>query len=77
VYGPPLGFFALIFGFVIVVAIIKTIGSVAREKVRTQNNNKDEIYFDYDLRLKRLEERMANLETIVLEHERDKKFSSL
>ncbi|GEM_PF-3167117 len=76
-YGPPLGFFALIFGFVIVVAIIKTIGSVAREKVRTQNNNKDEIYFDYDLRLKRLEERMANLETIVLEHERDKKFSSL
>jgi hypothetical protein len=77
VYGPPLGFFALVFSFVIVVAIIKTVGSIAREKTKRQTNNRDDMYVDYDLRLKKLEERMANLETIVLEHERDKKFSSL
>ncbi len=76
-YGPPLGFFALVFSFVIVVAIIKTVGSIAREKTKRQTNNRDDMYVDYDLRLKKLEERMANLETIVLEHERDKKFSSL
>jgi hypothetical protein len=77
VYGPPLGFFALIFGFVVVMVIIKTIGNVARERAKRQTNNRDDMYVDYDRRLKRLEDRLANLETIVLEHERDKKFSSL
>jgi hypothetical protein len=77
VYGPPLGFFALIFGFVIVVAIIKTIGSIAREKAKRQTSNRDDLYINYDIRLKKLEDRMANLETIELEHERDRKFSSL
>lgn len=76
-YGPPLGFFALIFGFVVVMVIIKTIGNVARERAKRQTNNRDDMYVDYDRRLKRLEDRLANLETIVLEHERDKKFSSL
>ena len=76
-YGPPLGFFALIFGFVVVMVIIKTIGNVYKEKARTQSNKKDDEYIDYDLRLKRLEERIANLETIVLERERYNKFSNL
>ena len=76
-YGPSISFFALVFGFVIAMVVIKTIGSILREKVRTQTNNKDDIYIDYDLRLQKLEERIANLETIVLEQEREKKFSSL
>jgi len=58
-------------------AIVKTIGNVAREKAKAKNDNKDDMYINYDLRLKKLEDRMANLETIVLEHERDRKFSSL
>ena len=76
-YGPSISFFMLVFGFVIAMVVIKTIGSILREKVRTQTNNKDDIYIDYDLRLQKLEERIANLETIVLEQEREKKFSSL
>jgi hypothetical protein len=77
VNGPSLGFFAIVFGFVILMVIIKTIGNVAREKAKAKNENKDDMYINYDLRLKKLEDRMANLETIVLEHERDRKFSSL
>lgn len=77
-YGPgSISFFVLVFGFVIVMVVIKTIGSILREKVRTQPNKKDDMSIDYDLRLQKLEERIANLETIVLEQERYKKFSSL
>ena len=80
-YGTPISFFALVFGFVIVIVVIKTIGSIFREKAKAQPdnkaNNKDDMFIDYDLRLKKLEERIANLETIVLEQERYKKFSSL
>ena len=76
-YGPSISFFALVFGFVIVMVVIKTIGNILKEKVKAQPENKDDMYVDYDLRLKKLEERIANLETIVLEQERYKKFSSL
>lgn len=76
-YGPPLGFFALIFGFVIVIVIIKTVSRIHIEKSRAQSIIKDDMYIDYDLRLKKLEERIANIETIVLEQERNRKFSSL
>lgn len=76
--GPPVGFFAIVFGFVIVMVIIKTVGNVFKEKARTQaSNKKDNEYIDYDLRLKKLEDRIANLETIVLEQEQHRKFSSL
>ena len=76
-YGPPLGFFALIFGFVIVLVVIKTIGNVFKEKAKAPANQTDDEYIDYDLRLRKLEERIANLETIVLEQEKYRKFSSL
>ena len=76
-YGPPISFFAIVFSFVIVIVVIKTIGNILKEKVKVQPDNREDMYIDYDLRLKKLEERIANLETIVLEQERYKKFSSL
>ena len=78
-YGPgSLSFFVIVFGFVIVMVLIKTIGNVYKEKARTQSaSKKDDEYIDYDLRLKKLEDRITNLETIVLEQEREKKFSAL
>ena len=77
-YGPPLGFFTLVFGFVIVMVVIKTIGNVYKEKARAQAaGKKDDEFIDYDLQLKKLEDRIANLETIVLEQERERKFSAL
>ena len=77
-YGPgSLSFFVLVFGFVIVMVAIKTIGNIYKEKARAQPGAKDDLSAEYDLRLKKLEERIANLETIVLEQERYNKFSSL
>ena len=72
-YTAPL-ILAVIFSFVIVLVVINRIGEIFKEKVRTQSNIKDDDFNDYDLRL---EERIANLETLVLEQERYRKFSNL
>lgn len=69
-YGPPISFFIVLFGFIIIMKVIKS-------KDRAQANRTADGFNDYDLRLKKLEERIANIETIVLEQERDRKFSSL
>jgi uncharacterized membrane protein len=76
VYTAPL-ILAVIFSFVIVLVVINRIGEIFKEKVRTQSNIKDDDFNDYDLRLEKLEERIANLETLVLEQERYRKFSNL
>ena len=75
-YTAPL-ILAVIFSFVIVLVVINRIGEIFKEKVRTQSNIKDDDFNDYDLRLEKLEERIANLETLVLEQERYRKFSNL
>ena len=74
-YTAPL-ILAVIFSFVIVIVVINKIGEILKEKVKTRDT-KDNEYIDYELRLKKLEERISNLETIVLERERYKKFSDL
>lgn len=75
-YTAPL-ILAVIFSFVIVIVIIDHIGKALREKIRAKSDTNDDSYIDYDLRLKKLEDRIANLETIVLEQERYNKFSNL
>ena len=67
----------VIFTFVIILVLIGHVSKIQREKIRANAEKKDDNYIDYDLRLKKLEDRIANLETIVLEQERYKKFSSL
>ena len=75
-YTAPL-ILAVIFSFVIVLVVINRIGEILKEKVKTRSTIKDDDFSDYDHRLEKLEERIANLETIVLEQERYRKFSSL
>lgn len=75
-YTAPL-ILAVIFSFVIVLVVINRIGEILKEKVKARSITKDGDFIDYDLRLEKLEERIANLETIVLEQERYRKFSSL
>jgi len=71
-------FFESIFGFVIAIVIICIAGDIIKRWMKSRERNiPDEMLNSYDARMKKLEDRMANLETIVLEHERDKKFSSL
>ncbi|MBN1905532.1 MAG: hypothetical protein JW927_10575 [Deltaproteobacteria bacterium] len=71
-------FFGSIFGFIIVIVALGIAGDIIKRWMKSKERNiPDEMLKGYDARLKKLEERMSNLETIVLEHERDRKFSSL
>ena len=69
---------AIVFTFITIIVIAGIFAGIYKEKMRSQQtNDRDDKYLDYDLRLDKLEQRIANLETLVLEKERDKKFSSL
>ena len=69
---------AIVFTFITIIVVTGILSGIYKEKMRSrQTNGRDDKYLDYDLRLDKLEQRIANLETLVLEKERDKKFSSL
>lgn len=71
-------FFEGVFFFVIVIVAMGITADIIKRWMKSKERNiPDEMLNSYDARMKKLEERMANLETIVLEHERDRKFSSL
>ena len=61
---------------VIIVAIV-TFGGVYQSKMKARTKITDERFNEFLDRLDRLEERMANLETLVLEKEKAKQFSDL
>ena len=62
---------------IVIIVAIGTLSEIYRARLKT-NAEKSEAYFkDLAQRMARLEDRMANLETIVLERERTKQFSSL
>ena len=61
---------------VIIVAIV-TFGGIYRSRMKTDTKTTSESFHDLQGRLDRLEERMANLETLVLEKEKAKQFSDL
>ena len=67
----------IVFSFVAIITGMGIIGGIYKEKVKGKAHKSDNEFVDYDLRLEKLEKRIANIETIVLEKERDKKFSSL
>lgn len=76
-YG-PLSFFGPLFAFIIIIVLIKTIASIVKTRIQANERNMpDEFLEEFDRRLERLEDRIANIETIVLEKERHKKFSNL
>ena len=62
---------------VVLIVAIGTFGGLyrARLKVNSQKANKD--FEDLSQRVLRLEDRIANLETLVLEKEKSKQFSNL
>ena len=76
-YTAPL-ILVVIFGFVIILVLIDHTSKVVRERIKAKaDTSRDDSFIDYDLRLEKLEDRIANLETIVLEQERYKEFSNL
>lgn len=62
---------------VVIIVAIGTISEVYRSKLKANASKSQEIFDNIAQRVARLEDRMANLETIVLEKEKAKKFSGL
>lgn len=61
---------------VIIVAIV-TFGGVFRSRMKAGTHKTDADFKELQRRVDRLEDRMANLETLVLEKEKAKQFSDL
>lgn len=61
---------------VIIVAIV-TVGGIYRSRMKASTNKTDADFEELQRRIDRLEDRMANLETLVLEKEKAKQFSDL
>lgn len=61
---------------VLIVALL-TFGGLYRARLKANSQKTDEDFENLSRRISRLEERIANLETLVLEKEKSKQFSDL
>ncbi|MBW2621325.1 MAG: hypothetical protein JRD68_00335 [Deltaproteobacteria bacterium] len=63
---------------VVIIVAIATGGEVYRARLKSGGGRKTEEYFNnFSQKLARLEDRIANLEMIVLEKEKDRKYDKL
>ena len=62
---------------VVIIVAIGAFSEVYRARLKAISKKSEELLEDFSQRITRLESRMANLETIVLEKERTKQFSDL
>ncbi|MBW2410392.1 MAG: hypothetical protein JRF72_11385 [Deltaproteobacteria bacterium] len=61
----------------VIIAAITTFGTIYRARIKANAHQSDENTEALLQRIERLEERIANLETIVLEKEKARQFSDL
>lgn len=62
---------------IVIIVAIGTISEVYRSRLKADASKSQEVFDNIAQRVARLEDRMANLETIVLEKEKAKKYSGL
>jgi hypothetical protein len=62
---------------IVSIVAIATAGKIYMARLRANVEKSEGLFQELKQRIDRLEERMANIETIVLEKERGKKFSAL
>ena len=62
---------------IVIIVAIGTVSEIYRARLKTKAEKSEESFKIFTQRIARLEERLANLETIVLEKERTKEFSDL
>ena len=62
---------------IVIIVAIGTISEIYRARLKAHAGKAEESYQKLTQRMASLEERMANLETIVLEKEKSRKFSEL
>ncbi|MFC1891598.1 hypothetical protein ACFLZT_04330 [Thermodesulfobacteriota bacterium] len=61
----------------VVIVAIAALTKIIRSRNRYQSNRSEEVIDDISKRVSGLENRMANIETIVLDKEKEKKFADL
>ncbi|MBW2367751.1 MAG: hypothetical protein JRH15_07685 [Deltaproteobacteria bacterium] len=73
-----MGFWTAVVVIVIVCVVFGTVASMyqARLKSKSASKGTEVVVGDFEARLKNVEKRMANIETIVLEKEKAKTFDS-
>jgi hypothetical protein len=62
---------------VVLIVAIGTLGGLYRTRLKANSQKADKDFKDLSRRVSRLEDRIANLETLVLEKEKSKQFSDL
>ena len=62
---------------IVLIVAIGTFGGLYRARIKANAKKADEDFENLSQRISRLEDRIANLETIVLEKERTRQFSDL
>ena len=62
---------------IVIIVAIGTVSEIYRSRLKANAGKAEESYKKLTQRMVSLEERMANLETIVLEKEKSRKFSEL
>ena len=62
---------------IVIIVAIGTLSEVYRARLKASSNKTEASMKNQDQRMARLEERLANLETIVLERARAEKFAEL
>lgn len=62
---------------VVLIVAIATFGGLYRARLRVNSKKTNKDFEDLSRRVSRLEDRIANLETLILEKEKSKQFSDL
>ena len=62
---------------IVIIVAIGTLSEMYRARFKANAEKSEEFFRNFAQRMARLEDRMANIETIVLEKERTRKFSDL
>ena len=62
---------------VVIIVAIGTFGGVLQTQFKTKSRKSESYFNDFDRRIMHLEDRMANIETIVLEKEKAKAYERL
>jgi hypothetical protein len=61
----------------VIIVVVVTLSGIYRSKLKANAEKSEGFFEDLSQRIARLEDRMANLETIVLEKERTKEFNEI
>ena len=66
-----------LWGFLTIIVTVGILSEMYQARLKARAGHADDLFQQISERMARVEERMANIETIVLEKEKEKRFDSL